>query len=480
MMGLSKKHKAALLLILAFMCSFTSGVGFAQSGDREVNQNLYKTSNILANTLQSINEGQEGLETAADDGSPPPVPKQQGKLLTLQEAIKMAEQNNPDILTVSQDVYMRKQDVEKAHYYAEKLRDVKKDADLGEEMLKMINQQLAMIPDPDDPVYKPTYDYLIQQKEIIENKLEEAAPYTNGTYENGKILELYEAQAKMGLNITTIGQKVAVQKISLLVSKEYFDAVKYQKLADMKKTAMDRAQAQEKAAKASYDAGFRAKDDYLLAKAQSELMRADYESAQMNVNNALIELKATIGMDQDTAVRLSPWNETKMMPDQSKGLEQGLKKRLEIQKAQGELDIANLNLKIAKEYLGPGAVDYEQARISTVKAQIELQRQKYNVEKDIRQAYQSLLTTNKMSEGVKDTVASARESASIAEYRYREGFSIPSPIMKALNAEDLAGTTVEVLAAQEKLMDVEEKVIEIEYNNNLAKVNYLVCIGEGL
>lgn len=466
MKKLIKNKKFIVLVLLTTLCSLSTGVSFAQPQANAANG----LSNGTVNSNEIIGSN-NAIDTKAGSGKTGDV-----KTITLQEAINMAMIKNPDVLSVSQDVYLREQDIEKAHYYSRKIRDVENGAKKAEDLLNIINQQIASMPDKSGTLY----DTLVANKEYIEHRLEDAESYRVDNFNNAKIAYLYEDQARIALKVTEVGQKVAKQKISLLVSKQYFDAIKCQKLADVKKMSYQRALAQENAGKASYESGFRAKDDFLLAKAQADLMKADYENALMDYENACEELKATIGMDQSIKIKLAPWNEAKIKPDLEKGLKQGLQKRLEIQQAQGELDAANLNLKIAKDYLQPGSFDYDQAQTNVAKAQIELQRQNYNVEKDIRQAYQSLLTTNAMSEDVKTTLASAKESASIAEYRYREGFGLPSPIMKALNSEDLAGTTVEVLAAQEKLMDVEEKIIEIEYNSNLAKVNYLVNIAEGL
>lgn len=395
--------------------------------------------------------------------------------LTLEEATDLALKNNPEIKTVAQDVYMREQDVKKARYFAEQIKDADDKAKKGEDMLKLLEQQLKATPED-----SPMYGYLEQTIKEIEQSLAAAQPYRVNNYNNAKVAYLYEKQAQAGLNLTVIGEKTARQKIALLVNKQYFDVIKYRETVRAKKAILNRAKAQEEAAKASYEAGFRAKDDYLLAKAQYEMMNADYMKAILDQQTAEAELKTTIGLGQSVEISLKGFNHLSVKRDLDKDLKHGLSKRLEIQKAQAELELAGLNFKLAQSYLSPGVVDYEQARINVTKAEIELEKQKSRIDKEITQAYQSLTSLESISSTVKATAALAGESASIAEYRYRVGFSLPSPVMKALNSEDLAGTTVEVLAAQEKLLEIEEKIIEIEYGCNLAQANYLVTIGEGL
>lgn len=401
--------------------------------------------------------------------------KTQAMSLSLEEATDLALRANHEIKTVAQDVYMREQDLKKARYFAEQIKDADDRAEKGEDMLALLKHQLNATPED-----SAMYGYLEQQIKEIEQNLAAAGPYRVNNYNNAKVAYLYEKQAEAGLNLTQIGEKTARQKIALLVNKQYFDVVKYREIAQMKKAVLNRAQAQAEAAKASYGAGFRAKDDYLLAKAQYELMNADYMKSILDQQTAETELKATIGVDQSVQISLKGYSQVSAKPDLDKDLKQGLAKRLEIQKAQAELELMRLNFKLAQSYLGPGVVEYEQAQINVKKAEIELEKQKSRIEKEIIQAYQSLTTLENMSSTVKSTSELARESASIAEYRYKVGFSLPSPVMKALNSEDLAGTTVEVLAAQEKILEIEQKIIEIEYSCNLAKASYLVTVGEGL
>lgn len=471
----NRRRKTAIILLVILLCGLTAGISMAGQDNNSGNYNLSAFSGFALN-------GTGNVKDTVYDRAYGTTANKSGKVrkLTLQEAVNLAMENHPEIKAISQDVLMREQDFEKAHYYADKIKDAEDKAEYGEDMLRLLREQLALIPDPNDPAYKPTYDYLTAQIAEIEAALKEAEPYRIDNYENAKIAYLYEKQAETGLKITKLAEKVVRQKISLLVSKQYFDAIKYRKIEEVKKLAYERAVRQAEAAQQSYEVGFRPKDDFLLARAQAELMKADYQKASMEAENAETELKATIGMDQTVKLELAEWKEDSLRPDLERDLKQGLEKRLEIQKAAGELEVAKLGFEIAQKYLGPGTVDYEQAKIGVAKAEVELNRQKTAVEKEIREAYQNLHSTSLMKESVAGTVEKARESASIAEYRYREGYGIPSPILKALNAEDLAGTTVEVLAAEEKLLEIEEKVIEINYSYNLAKANYLFSIGEGL
>ena len=85
-----------------------------------------------------------------------------------------------------------------------------------------------------------------------------------------------------------------------------------------------------------------------------------------------------------------------------------------------------------------------------------------------------------MLESTKEMVDEAKENLEIAILKYKEGFGVETSLLKNLNLEDSAGTIVEVLAAEEKLAEIEESVVQVTYAYNLARMQYLNNTGNFL
>ena len=95
---------------------------------------------------------------------------------------------------------------------------------------------------------------------------------------------------------------------------------------------------------------------------------------------------------------------------------------------------------------------------------------------DVRASYSTVLATAAMLDQVTASADQARQALAIVTYRYQEGYGIPTSVLKSFSMEDAAGTIFEVVAAQEKLSEVEEKVVEINTAYQLARSKYAVDI----
>ncbi len=61
----------------------------------------------------------------------------------------------------------------------------------------------------------------------------------------------------------------------------------------------------------------------------------------------------------------------------------------------------------------------------------------------------------------------------IAELKYEQGLGAENSLLQKMNLESSTGTIVELIAAQENLVEMEANVAQIKYNNIMAKVKYL-------
>ncbi|CAH2215035.1 TolC family protein [Tepidibacter aestuarii] len=290
--------------------------------------------------------------------------------------------------------------------------------------------------------------------------------------------ELMTTMADLQNEVTKDGYLIAQKQIALLTRQKYYEVIKAEKIEELKKIALERATAQYNMAKDAYDAGMKAKDDVLLSQAQVNLMNVDYRKACMNRKNAEIELKKVMNVDLNKNINLvQDFTTTKLEANLEEGLKQGSEKRIEIRKAQAQYLVDKLNFELTSSQYPSNTYQYKEAKIKMEKSKVNIDSAAQEVEASIIQSYEAVEATADMLAYTEGVVENAKESLEIAEYRYKEGYGFETSVIKSADLQDVAGTMVEVIAAQERLADIEEKVIEVIFSYNLARDKYLNDIG---
>jgi hypothetical protein len=440
--------------------------------------------------------------------------------LTIEEAVKLGIKNSIDLRQIKNEIDLSALKQERSEYLGKKLKDGEERIEEGEEEISEAQQALnngiapvdITLPDG-TTVLKgtsidslPISDEMKQQiKSGIEQKLDEnkqqleSGKYslTNSLQEAGSTLsnklnfdsldalnvestsDLITTMANVSYEVTRASYDIYKNKIAMLIQKNYYDVLKAQKILEVKKKAMDRGKKQYEFAKAGYETGMKAKDDMLLAEVYYKGTQIEYEKARGELQKTLVEFKKSLNIPLDTKVVLTDVlvNEREI-PDLEKGVDSGLKNRLEIKKALGEVGVYDLNFELTKRKYPDNTFQYREAKLLKEKARINYEKTYSEVKSSIRKSYETLKMAGEMLEIAKDMTKGAKESVEIAEYKYKEGFGAPNSFLKKLDLESAAGTIVEVLAAEENLAEVEEKVIEIIYGYNLAKMKYYNDIGK--
>ncbi|MGI6066225.1 MAG: TolC family protein [Bacillota bacterium] len=395
--------------------------------------------------------------------------------ITLAEAIESTLENNIDLKLLEKQIDARKLDRDMANFYSKKLQDVDEKI---QDAWRELREKKAEV---EQLKRSGMWDLLpeTERRKIesgissAEAELRASSQYRINSLEDAQVTELYQTQAYLGLNVTLLGYEIAGEKYALLARQKYYDVLKAQRMVAVKEMAVKRAEAQAKMARDSFEAGFRAKDDMLMAEAQCSLLKADLANAQNDLELALIELKKVMFIDLDTPIKpVDDFSQVTAVPDLALGLKKALENRVEIQKADMELTVAQINMELANRYTTSNTFDYRQIKLQLENAELTQIQQKQLVEAEVRASYQTMLAIKNMLDQVKNSAAQAKEALEIAMYRYQEGYGIPTSVLKSFNMEDAGGTIFEVLAAQEKLSEVEEKVVEITYGYNLAKTKY--------
>ncbi len=286
--------------------------------------------------------------------------------------------------------------------------------------------------------------------------------------------DVMETMTQIALEVTQASFDIYKNGIALLIQKNYYDVLQAKQMLEVKQKAMDRGKTQYEFAKASYEEGLKPKDDMLVASTYYRSTKIQYEQAKGDLENAIVELKKSIniGFDKDIELTDVLLEETEKF-DLEKGLVNGMKERLEIKKTLGEVAVYALNFDETKRKYTPNTFQYKEAEILRDKSVVDFNQAKLEVENSIRQSYNTVNTVASMLEGTKEMIKEAEGNLEIAVLKYKEGFGVETSLLKNLNLEDSAGTIVEVLAAEEKLAEIEENVVKITYAYNLARMQYL-------
>ncbi len=291
--------------------------------------------------------------------------------------------------------------------------------------------------------------------------------------------DVLTTMAQFQEEVTSAGYEVVRKKIALLVRKCYYDAVKAQKIEFLKKAALERATRQYEIAKASYEEGMRAKDDLLLADIQMKLFKVDLQKAHMERKNAHTELKKimNIGFENDMRLVEDFSAESMEVMGVESGIKQGLEKRIEIKKCAAQYLVDKMNYDMVAKGYPENTYQNKEAKVAMDKSAVELEKMQIEVESEIRQSYETLISASNMLSYVDGMEKKAQEALEIAQLRYEEGYGIESAGLKSEGLSDFAGTIVEVTSAQERLADVEEKIVQIIFSYNMARDKYLTDIG---
>ncbi len=290
--------------------------------------------------------------------------------------------------------------------------------------------------------------------------------------------DLLTTMADVAFEVTQASYDIYKNNIAMLIQKSYYDVLHAEKMLEVKKKAMERGKTQYEFANASYEEGLKSKDDMLLAKIYYRGTQIEYEKAKGDYENAFLELKKNISVPLDTEIELTGvLAEDIETLDLEEGLLSGLKNRLEIKQSLGEVIVYDLNFTETQQKYTPNTFQYKEAKLLKEKSKLNFDQVKLEVENSIRQSYNTLNSLAYMLTSTKEMVEEAKETLAIAEVKYKEGFGIENTLLKKLDLESSSGTIVEVLAAEENLAQIEEKVVQITYGYNLARMKYFNDIG---
>ncbi|WNC14497.1 TolC family protein [Brevibacillus brevis] len=271
------------------------------------------------------------------------------------------------------------------------------------------------------------------------------------------------AQADMNKKLNALQVTATESKIKLGAQQAYYNLIFAQDDLELKKQSLSRAQQQLKVAQAAFKVGTKAKTDVLQAEMGVAGAQASLTSAQNAVEVARMDLNDFLGVDLNKQWKVVSSNKQaapiKMTMQQAE--EQAISKRVEMTKAQEELNLAELNVKLIEEYSALSTWPGKVARNNVEKSKLALEEQKRTISKEVAQAYLNLDAARKAIEYQKTAKDSAAESYRLTNLRFENGLA----------------TTLEVIQAEEELSDRENQYQKAVLNYNLAVVNFETALG---
>lgn len=392
--------------------------------------------------------------------------------LNLEDAVKIGIENSIDLKKVANEIEL------KELYKKQAKRNKNRLDDADESLNEAKSIPISTLP---EEVQKEIESKISSGEEKIDEALDSASGELGDNLNLGNLGtlgvestgDLMTTSANLAYEVTNASYDIYKNQIALLIQKNYYDVLKEENLLKAKKKAVDRAKKQYELVNDSYEAGLSSKEDIILADIYYKSTDIEYKKVEGDFKNAVIELKKSMNIPFETDIVLTDVliNETKE-ENLEEALARGIVNRLEMKQAVAEVAVYDLAFKETSKYYSEITVQYKEAKLLKDKAYLNFEQTMVDVESSIRKSYETLKATGEMLNEANDMLKQAEESVKLAEYKYQEGFGVDGGLLKTLDLESASGTIMEVLAAEENLANVEEKVVEIMYGYNLAKMKY--------
>ncbi|MBF4695112.1 TolC family protein [Fusibacter ferrireducens] len=287
--------------------------------------------------------------------------------------------------------------------------------------------------------------------------------------------DLMLTMAGVNLDVTRYAKRIYKNQIAMLIQKDYHDALLASKTLDLKKTAEERGKTQYDLIELSYQNGMKSKQDLLLSKMYYDSTRIATRVAEADYTNCLTTLKKDMNLNLDCALTLVEPTVSLSNPiSLEEALISGTTNRIEIQKCLGQLQIMKLNYALLEKR--PASIKdtnaETEAHFQMEEAELNLDITKNTVASEIRQSYENLMSMQEAMLYTDELVAEAKEVVEISKLKYEQGFGADNALLQSLNLEASSGTIIELIAAEEKLSEIEENVAKIRYNYIMAKIKY--------
>lgn len=253
------------------------------------------------------------------------------------------------------------------------------------------------------------------------------------TLERGKVKYLNEESKKSAYEVSEKAYAVSIEQIKLAVKSHYLDVQKKKDLATVKQESFERAKKQQENAETSFKVGTVAKNDLLSAQMGVAQAKADLTKAESDLRLAEIKLNNDLGLPANTALNLTSTvqYEPFVTVDLAQVVQEAITNHLEIAKCQSTKEMAEENYKVTVQYTAPNTYASQLAKIDAEDASMGLDDAKNKVVSDITSSYLSVLAAEEAVKSYEEAVEQAREAARLTNLRYEVGMATSLEVLNA-------------------------------------------------
>lgn len=247
-----------------------------------------------------------------------------------------------------------------------------------------------------------------------------------------KYLEKEQAAAKSKI----LEEQVKAMKLKLKLSIEqiYFDALKAEQAYQLAQKSVSRAEETVRVTKAAYENGTKAQQELLAVEAGKAQADAQLSTAQNTRDTAYMQLKQALQIDLQKKIELKedfnlPTDISAINLENDVTL--ALEKRPEIVEKKLNQDLYKLNYDLIKSYLAPGTYQAIKAYYEMEKSNVELLKTQQDIQVEVRSAYGNVLAAQKTQDALAKALKAQEESYRMVKLLYQNGMATTLEVVKA-------------------------------------------------
>lgn len=244
------------------------------------------------------------------------------------------------------------------------------------------------------------------------------------SYEYKSKIELAEKQADFGILMAEIDVDATLRNIRYEVESAYYNALAAKENLSIAEETLKRQKDMLKIAEAKFQVGTIAKKDVLDTQVQLAKANADLLKAESGKEKSYINLKKLLQIDMDKKIELTDsfnYKSTDEDIDLKKLIAEAKENRRDIIQAQGLYDIAQLDFDLTSKAYTPNTFFYKEKEQAMEEAKMKLDDTKSNVEAEVRGIVLDYLEAKANIPVLEKSVDMAKESLRLAKLSYEAG-----------------------------------------------------------
>lgn len=247
-------------------------------------------------------------------------------------------------------------------------------------------------------------------------------------------IELGKKNAEFGLKMAELGVDATLRNIRYGVEAAYYGALAAEDNLKICREALERQQEMLKIAEAKLKAGVIAKRDLMDAQVQVASAQAAVAVAESERQKAYINLKKLLNIDFAKEIELTDtfdYRPIENVAEPEKLIEEALQKRMDIIEAQGKLDIAQLDFDMTSSVYPSNTFKYKEKEYALQDAKMNLENKKKDVEAEVRGILLDLAEAQSNIPALEKSVETAKESLRLAILSYEAGTAVRVDVSQA-------------------------------------------------